>query len=146
MVDLNHLSLNWFSRRISEPSTGSLEPISWGTFLWFTHGSSTNRRGAWRDYPIGGTWMEGVGRWKGGGWIVDDPSDFLKSVKKTTYPYGSKYLLRRYFSPPNCTRSAFQAATWIRRVCYSCDHIEFLSSDFWLWRLAEVGVLTSQVR
>ena len=30
-------------------------------------------------------------------------------------PYGSKYLLRRYFTPPNCTLSAFPAATWIPR-------------------------------
>ena len=31
------------------------------------------------------------------------------------YPYGSKYLLGRYKLPPNCTLSAFRAATWIHR-------------------------------
>ena len=34
--------------------------------------------------------------------------------------YGSKYLLRRYFYPPNCTLSAFLAATWIHRVDLYC--------------------------
>ena len=32
-----------------------------------------------------------------------------------TTPYGSKYLLRRYFTPQFCTLGAFLAATWIHK-------------------------------
>ena len=57
---------------------------------------------------------------------------------RATNPYGSKYLLRRYKLPPNCTRKrAFRAATRIHRECYK------VSSPASFWQL-QLGFPTFQ--
>ena len=48
-------------------------------------------------------------------------------TKLVYYPYGSKYLLRRYKLPPNCTLSAFQAADpWTHRVFAMMISLQFV--------------------